>query len=553
MKTRNLLLTSLLSLGMLAACTTDDDPGAMNSTPEEGRAMAQIALTISTDASASTRAVTGNTGDEEYGDVNEYTVNDLLVVLADENGIAQHVYTPSVKTRTISDENGDNLLRVSEPFTVTPGEYYVYVLANYENSKSALSPIIANQTNMKEQIFEIKTAANLSTSGKFLMSNWSVPTKKTIQSDAAYQGTQTTANELGADGTNTETDNPEIVQIVDVDIERVVAKVTFNQTKYVSQAEDVTEGENDSEVTIATVKLTGVDLINYNKKMYMVVDKTKSETTNKPTGVSGKWYYPVDPNYDGQDIDNSTWLSDNFDHSSGNYDAWTGQSALTFATAKFYCPENTMVADEQKNGVTTGVVYRAEWKPDATNGYTALNKDGGDNVNDQKFKELLSWSDSGKDSDIKENIFTTEDTEGDFYTYADLIFKNKNAACLYKAISENSTSSDINTAFKTLKTKEAGSGSNQLEAEGIYKYEDGICYYPVWIKHNPTTTNSMEQGKYGVVRNHWYELEVTKITKLGSNTPSYDNPEDPDDPAEAKIQVKAKIKKWTIVKQQIEL
>ena len=183
MKTRNLLLTSLLSLGMLAACTTDDDPGAMNSTPEEGRAMAQIALTISTDASASTRAVTGNTGDEEYGDVNEYTVNDLLVVLADENGIAQHVYTPSVKTRTISDENGDNLLRVSEPFTVTPGEYYVYVLANYENSKSALSPIIANQTNMKEQIFEIKTAANLSTSGKFLMSNWSVPTKKTIQSD----------------------------------------------------------------------------------------------------------------------------------------------------------------------------------------------------------------------------------------------------------------------------------------------------------------------------------------------------------------------------------
>ena len=93
-----------------------------------------------------------------------------------------------------------------------------------------------------------------------------------------------------------------------------------------------------------------------------------------------------------------------------------------------------------------------------------------------------------------------------------------------------------------------------MEANGIYAYTDGICYYTVWIRHNPTTEVAMQQDKYGVVRNHWYNLEINSISKVGSNKPQYDgDPEDPDDAEEVSIQVKTKIKQWVVVQQSVDL
>ena len=63
----------------------------------------------------------------------------------------------------------------------------------------------------------------------------------------------------------------------------------------------------------------------------------------------------------------------------------------------------------------------------------------------------------------------------------------------------------------------------------------------------------MEHGRYGTVRNHWYVLTVNSISGLGYDKPTYENPEDPDDPAVAKIQVLATIKKWVKVEQSVEL
>lgn len=63
----------------------------------------------------------------------------------------------------------------------------------------------------------------------------------------------------------------------------------------------------------------------------------------------------------------------------------------------------------------------------------------------------------------------------------------------------------------------------------------------------------MEQDKYGVVRNFWYELTVNSIKKLGYSQPTYKEPTDPDDKAEAAIQVQVNIKKWRVVKQNLDL
>ena len=63
----------------------------------------------------------------------------------------------------------------------------------------------------------------------------------------------------------------------------------------------------------------------------------------------------------------------------------------------------------------------------------------------------------------------------------------------------------------------------------------------------------MQQDKYGVVRNFWYELTVDNIKKLGYSKPTYEDPKTPDDKAEASIQVKVNIKKWRVVKQNLDL
>ena len=93
-----------------------------------------------------------------------------------------------------------------------------------------------------------------------------------------------------------------------------------------------------------------------------------------------------------------------------------------------------------------------------------------------------------------------------------------------------------------------------MEESDIYAYTDGICYYTVWIKHNPDEDDAMAQDKYGVVRNYWYDLIIRSISKVGSNKPQYDgDPEDPDDAEEVSIQVKTQIKRWVLVKQEVDL
>ena len=221
MRNRNLFVTGLLSLGLLAACSNDELDNVNNQGTGEGeKTLTQIAISVAS-ADVATRAQSGNTGDPVFGENEEYTVNDLLVVFANTEGIAQEVIVPPMKDVTDADE-ADRMVRVTEPFSVTPGDYYVYVLANYANSKDALSPIVQNTTDMRTAFkIDATKLSELSESGNFLMSNWTVPVKTTIGSESA---TGKEVDDAGKEKTGGET-----LQLLKVDIERVVAKVTFDQ------------------------------------------------------------------------------------------------------------------------------------------------------------------------------------------------------------------------------------------------------------------------------------------------------------------------------------
>lgn len=521
MKTKQLFFCSLTGLALLTtSCSSNDEAlNGGNGASNDGNTYAQIAISVAN--SATTRADGNNTGDEVFGTDDEYTVNDLTVVLANENDIAMQVITPTLKTVSNKDE-ADKQVRVTEPFTCTPGKYKVYVLANYKNSQSSLSPIIKGSTDMK-MVFGIGDITKLYTENNFFMTNVSAPKEKDIVEKA-------TGKEVNDDGT--EKTGGKNVNLVTVNVERAVSKVTFGNTAD-KLSFNIEEGGN----IIAKAKLEGVSLINLNNKMYLV--KHGELATYKPVAGAVDWPYPEDPNYykTKEDADYATYITDNF----------TQKEASSFSApsdAKFYCPENTMSALAQLNGQTTGVVYKVKYAPEAAY-YTELAAENGTDSYSKMFEKVLALTD--RDVDITNTIFTTAEgtdgTDGTFYSYNGYVFKTKAGARLYKAIATNpgADAATVNTAF----TKNASD-------DDIQTYKEGDCYYTAWIKHNPGGT-TMQQDKYGVVRNFWYELTVNSIKKLGYSKPTYKDPKDPDDKAEASIQVQVNIKKWRWVKQNVDL
>ncbi len=520
MKTKQLFFCGMTGLALLAtSCSSNDE--ALNGgdgTTSEGKTYAQIAISVANSATTRANPLDGmNTGDEAFGEDNEYTVKDLTVVLADKNDIAMQVITPELKTATNTD-NADKQVRVTEPFTCTPGKYKVYVLANYKNSQSSLSPIIKGSTDMK-MVFGIGDITKLYTENNFFMTNVSAPEEKDIVEKA-------TEKEVNDDGT--EKTGGKNVNLVTLNVERAVSKVTFGNTD--NQSFNVMVGDNK----IATATLKGASLINLNKKMYLVKEGTLA--TNRPVSTND-WPYPVDPNYykTSTDADYADYIKANFDQASASESSFTAPSL-----AKFYCPENTMAAAAQSNGQTTGVVYKVNYKPEGKY-YTELAKDGTDNYS-QMFAKVLNLAD--KDKAITDKIFTEATTaDGTFYSYNGYVFRSKAGARLYKAIATNTDHDPktVNTAFQ-----DPGIDKD------IQTYTKGVCYYTAWIKHNPNGT-TMQQDKYGVVRNFWYELTVDNIKKLGYSKPTYEDPKTPDDKAEASIQVQVNIKKWRVVKQNLDL
>ena len=490
MRNKNFLFIGLLTLSMLSACSNENEPEKAASA--EGESYAQISIQIaSSDAMTKAFPDENNTGDEIEASTAENKVSNLLVILADANNIAQQIIKPELESET-----SDLATRQTKAFKVNVGSYKVYVLANYD--ATALSPIVMNSTDMKS-VFTISTFSKLTdTSNGFLMANDALPglTDINASTEAAPQN-------------------------ISVNIERVVSKVTFDGVT------TTTFEVNEAGTKIASATINGVSLINLNKKMFLMRDK--AEATNKPNVVKNKWYYPEDPNY-------STMvgiLTDNFDKATAtNFTDFTG-------TPLFYCPENTMAAASQKNGQTTGVVYKVTYTPES-DAYTKLDQNGTDAYS-AKFALVLE-DDGAAAAGITSEMFTTP-SSSDFYTYNGFIFKNKNAATLYKVIAADA-SDDAKTIIAAF--------TAASESSDVHKYDAGVCYYPVWIKHNPDGT-IMQQDKYGTVRNHWYVLKVNNIKKLGSYQPTYTDSETPDDEAEAFIDVTVKINKWVLVKQEVDL
>lgn len=233
--------------------------------------------------------------------------------------------------------------------------------------------------------------------------------------------------------------------------------------------------------------------------------------------------YAKDPNYSG------AFNAADFNYLEGTPEI-TGTFGYDDANGQ-YCLENTMDAASQKVQQTTSFILSGTWTPD--------NHDG---IN---FTEGKTWY----------------DWKGWSFTTAKMVE--------YKAaIDANNTETDIKGTPAGFKAAlKAALASMTVDAQGdvtasgtfgeIVAYKGGVCYYQTnLIRHFNDTLSGKEMGygRYGVVRNNIYKINITKISQPGEPTVTNDkdNPGN-DDPTKVFVAFDITINPWIVRTQDIEL
>ena len=275
-------------------------------------------------------------------------------------------------------------------------------------------------------------------------------------------------------------------------------------------------------------------------------------------------YWGTDPNYSGATLQNLEACKNAF--------TMIGKNDIKGKTGNDhpqYCLENTFDLSNMMQGQTTRVVFKAVYTPSALVGTT-----------EKTFYKIGNNTAIWKKADLEEQIHTvavtamgiTDATEQAKYVVkldaTDNNISGEAGQHLIKA--ENITYTGegtsqvnpnvVNTINEKLGLKEEGGKITS----GIATYLDGVTYYIARIKHfnelTPWTAgkpygteNGKYLGRYGVLRNNWYDLSVTSISGLGYPEVPEVKPTVPDDENEQYINVEVKILSWAKRSQQIKL
>lgn len=226
-----------------------------------------------------------------------------------------------------------------------------------------------------------------------------------------------------------------------------------------------------------------------------------------------------------------------------------------------YCLENTFDLNNMKQGQTTRVVFKATYTPDGFHKGDTFYKIG--NSTDlwkkadleaqikAKAQEVLSETDADK---VTVKLDATEnDIAG---TAGTKILKEENV--LHDGVKVLPT--EINAINEKLGLKAAGTDPIVDPIVGIATYKSGESYYIARIKHfgaltpwtegqetygtNNDANNTMYLGRYGVLRNNWYELTVGSVSGPGTPDVPTIKPKEPDDESYKYISVSVKILSW---------
>ena len=560
----------------LVGCSSNDNlnPNANEGADKVGTAYAKFTIQLPT--TNGTRAVDPKTGaDFNGGTADEYEVKDAQLVIfektgdSDPEGAYKFVETVNIGNLEPWTNNTPNT-GVTRYANITAklngvsidkigGKYYALVILNNAGQSKVKLPTSGTYSEWNVAANAESAADFLNSDNGFYMSNAPLLKSGAPQTLVSINGVYSTKEEAQTKPATT------------VYVERGMAKVTVDGSDYTF---DATSAFNKDKVSITKWTL---DVMN--QKTFPV--HTTTGLTDKFTTIWStdrfhasadpqRVYWGTDPNYSMTKLTTVPACKGEFyllDREGNTYNGVTG-STVTWAdkTKPLYCLENTFDIDNMKQGQTTRVVFKATYTPFVLAGATA--------AADKTFfmigNNTKIWTKTNLEQQIankaKELLNTTGTVtatiSGDLLKGGSHVLTTDNVT-----IEEGSVKKNDDITFAALNTK-----LGLDNTDGIKTYENGVCYYIARIKHfndltswNPGNktyrdpllsdelNNKAFLGRYGVLRNNWYDLEVTKFSAPGYPDVPEVKPETTDDEDTKYINVEVKILDWAKRSQSVEL
>ena len=274
---------------------------------------------------------------------------------------------------------------------------------------------------------------------------------------------------------------------------------------------------------------------------------------NKDTKAK-RVYWGKDPNYDNTAAD-KTALNAEFNNVAN-------KDVTAEPTTSLYCLENTFNLANMKQGQTTRVVFKAKYIPNGIAENTNFYKIGKNTAiwnEDNLVKEIKAAVASVVTGATIDNTTVKLDASENKITAAGTHYVK--AANITVKISETETAKISDANITAINTQ---LGLKETDKVGISTYEGGDSYYIARIKHFGDALTNWESGtygennleylgRYGVLRNNWYELTVQSVSGPGYPSVPEVKPNTPDDEDDKYINVSVKILDWAKRSQNVNL
>lgn len=555
----------------LVGCSSNDNlnPNPNEGTDKAGTAYASFKINLPT--TSGTRAAGDPTF--EKGDKNEYAVNDATLLLFQNNATTgafeykEAVELGNMEPWTSSDASGitttAKLTAKISNAKVGANDYYALIILN--NHTTTAAKINFPTTNQSFAEWS-KKAANATVKyseydNGFFMAN----------APKYVAGAPTTLVAIkNICASKQQAENSEATTVY---VERGLAKVSLasgSENKHV----DINEGNYKDD----KVDITGWTLDVTNTKTYPVhvtdglwADTWKTTTTpaatnrasmdrfhdTKPDSEFPRVYWGLDPNYS---LDFTT-----VDACEDKFKMATKGDFKTDEEAKKaqYCLENTFDIAHMVQGQTTRVLFSAKYTPNDFIAGETFYKFG----NSPKL-----WHAADVVAQIKAKAMEVlgETVDSKVTVTLDAASNNltKAGVKLVAAVNVQHNSADIPEAkVKELNAKLGFKATETGDVEvGLSTFESGVSYYIARVKHfgddltpwkpgdlTYDGNNANWLGRYGVLRNNWYELTVSSVSGPGYPDVPKVNPTDPDDVNDQYINVEVKILSWAKRSQSVDL
>lgn len=563
MKIKHLFGLAVIA-AMTASCSSNEDLGTAGpgtGTNETG--VGYATFTINLPSVSGTRAADAGGAEMDEGTAKEYAVKSATALIfqkydSDEGSykFVESVDLPTAAADWTDDTTG-GITTTSKKLVAkltnvdTKNQYYVLVLLNNNKTGGVKVPLPTVGQSYNEWNSQILTPSvdDLAADNDFYMANAplkgtaSLTTLVTIDKENIYS-----TKEKAEAGTSAAT----------VYVERGVAKMSVTDPATKTVIDKATNTPTQS-----TVEFNNWALDITNKKTYAVhnIDGLSTDfsaiwTTPRFIGTNSRVYWGKDPNYNLDNLNKTDQEAER--QAEFNFINATSGINKTFAESA-YCLENTFNLANMYQGQTTRVIFKATYTPKDDAGNPLADKDG-------TFYTIGNMTTILKEAALETAVNTaaTSVLPGCTVDYTNLKTEGSHVITLTDIKDSTGKTLDADTDYsgmtgtqivKEINDKLGLKAGRPEEMVGINTYLRGVTYYIARVKHFGSLTpwNSGESygtdnvkylGRYGMLRNNWYDLTVGNVYGPGyPGVPPVD-PTQPDDENEKYLSVSVKILSW---------